>query len=99
MNWLIEVIADNVFGYLLDQSGASEKLRTALRGDPIETAFQRALQTAFEQFERRYPQWASALFDQHFFEHAALPSWLNSSYAMGNQTHKRWSVVGSLPWG
>ncbi len=70
MNWVLEIIADNVFGYLLDHSGAGEKLRTTLKGDPIKTAFQRALETAFAQFERRYPHWASALFDQHFFEHA-----------------------------
>src|SRR5579884_1572103 len=70
MNWVLEIIADNVFGYLLDHSSAGEKLRTTLKGDPIKTAFQRALETAFAQFERRYPHWASALFDQHFFEHA-----------------------------
>ncbi len=95
MNWVLEIIADNVFGYLLDHSSAGEKLRTTLKGDPTKTAFQRALETAFELFERRYPHWASALFDHHFFEHA---SWPSSSCATGNQTRKRWSIVGSRRW-
>lgn len=73
MDWLIQVVADNVFGYILEQSGAGEKIRNKLIRGPLEAAFQRALQKAFRQLEQQHPHWAAAFFDLHFFEHQGAP--------------------------
>ena len=55
--WLavaLPIIADNVLGYGLDQSGIGEKIREKFRRDPEKEAFQHALQNTFGLLEQRY---------------------------------------------
>ncbi|QBD74919.1 NACHT domain-containing protein [Ktedonosporobacter rubrisoli] len=73
MEWLIPLIVDNVFGYLLEQSGAGEKIRSKFLPDPGKAAFGRALQKALLDFAQQYPEWAASCFDRHFLEHDGAP--------------------------
>ncbi|GHO84136.1 hypothetical protein [Dictyobacter formicarum] len=51
-------MVDNTIGYVLDQSGIGEKIRSKFERDPIKDAFQSALQETLAQFEKQYPQLA-----------------------------------------
>jgi HEAT repeat protein len=62
------IIADNIIGYVLDQSGIGETVRNALRRNPEKQALKHALILAFEQFRQQYPETAASLFDLDFFE-------------------------------
>ena len=67
LEWLIPIIVDNVFGYILDQSGFGEQIRSKFESKPIKVAFQRSLQKTFTHFEERYPQLAAEdLFRESF---------------------------------
>ncbi len=71
--WVIPLIVDNVFGYLLDQSGLGEAVRSKLRRDPVKQAFQHALTSTLTQFEQQHPEWVSSLFDADFLKKEAAP--------------------------
>ncbi len=56
--WLaiaLPIIADNVLGYGLDQSGIGEKIREKFRTDPVKEAFKHVLQSTFTRLEQSYP--------------------------------------------
>lgn len=67
------MIADHLMGYLLDQSGIGDAVRTHLRRDPQKRAFQQALIRAFEHFKQRHPEVAASLFDIDFFRREGGP--------------------------
>jgi hypothetical protein len=69
--WIIPLIVDNVFGYLLDQSGLGEAVRNRLRHDPVKQAFQDVLTSTLTQFEKQHPEWAASLFDADFLKKEA----------------------------
>lgn len=71
--WILQIIVDNVFGYVLDQSGIAEKIRSKLRPDPVRQAFKRALREASEQFAKQYPEWVASFFDAGFLQKEAMP--------------------------
>ncbi len=71
--WVIPLIVDNVFGYLLDQSGLGEAVRNRLRPDPVKQAFQHALTSALTQFEQQHAEWVASLFDADFLQKEAAP--------------------------
>src|SRR5713101_1230092 len=71
--WVIPLIIDNVFGYLLDQSGLGETVRTRLSHDPIKQAFQNALTSTLTKFEQQHPEWVASLFDTDFLKDEATP--------------------------
>lgn len=66
--WVISLIVDNVFGYLLEQSGLGEAVRNRLRPDLVKQAFQHALTSTLTQFEQQHPEWAASLFDADFLQ-------------------------------
>ncbi len=55
LEWLVPTIADNVLGYLLDQSGLGDKLREKLKPDATKIALQHALSVTFGHFQQKYP--------------------------------------------
>jgi hypothetical protein len=67
------IIADNIIGYVLDQSGIGEAVRNALRRNPEKQALKHALIVAFEQFRQQYPETAASLFDLDFFDKEGGP--------------------------
>jgi hypothetical protein len=50
-----------------------EREHTWLRHAPQRSAFRAALASAYSTFVCRHPQWAAALFDEHFLTHRAIP--------------------------
>lgn len=70
---LAAIIADNIIGYVLDQSGIGDAARQALRRTPEKQALKHALVLAFEQFRQQYPEIAASLFDLDFFEKEGGP--------------------------
>ncbi len=67
LEWLIPVIAGNIFGYMLNQSGLGEQIRSKFKHDLTKDAIQRSLEKIFERFERLHPQLAAEdLFRQSF---------------------------------
>src|SRR3989440_12784864 len=67
LEWLIPIIIDNIFGYILDQSGIGDWIRSKFEPDPIKDALQRSLQKTFAHFEKLYHQLAAEdLFQQSF---------------------------------
>ncbi|HEY6284176.1 MAG TPA: HEAT repeat domain-containing protein [Ktedonobacteraceae bacterium] len=67
------IIADNIIGYVLEQSGIGESVRNALRRNPEKQALKHALILAFEQFRQQYSETAASLFDLDFFEKEGGP--------------------------
>ncbi len=67
------IIVDNVIGYVLNQSGIGEELRNKLHGDPVKKALEHALNQAYADFEKQYPEWTSSLFDTDFLKKEANP--------------------------
>jgi len=45
LEWLVPIIVDNIFGYILDQSGLGDKVRSKFQHKPVQDAFQHSLQT------------------------------------------------------
>src|SRR6266702_5215373 len=72
IEWLT-IIVDNVFGYVLEQSGIGEYVRDKLKRDPAKKAFKRALGKAFERFKQKYPQQVADLFDADFLKKEGAP--------------------------
>lgn len=70
---LLAAITEAVFGYLLEQTGLTSKMRAWLQGDPQHLAFQVALAQAFTKFAQSYPSWTSSFFDEHFLKGRAAP--------------------------
>ena len=71
--WLavaLPIIADNVLGYGLDQSGMGEKIREKFRADPVKEAFKHALQHTFTRLEQSYPVLAQESLFRASFEDA-----------------------------
>lgn len=50
-----------------------EREHTWLRHAPQRSAFRAALASAYSTFVCHHPQWAAALFDEHFLTHRAIP--------------------------
>src|SRR6266705_5172458 len=71
--WVIPLIVDNVFGYLLDQSDLGEAVRNRLRTDPVKQAFQHALTSPLTQFAKQHSEWVASLFDADFLQKEAAP--------------------------
>jgi hypothetical protein len=69
---LFSVIAEAVFGYLLQESGLAERARAVLGLDPQRRAFQTALARAYTAFARHYPEWTASLFDEAFLKSEAV---------------------------
>ncbi|WP_299289039.1 NB-ARC domain-containing protein, partial [Thermoflexus sp.] len=69
---LFSVIAEAVFGYLLQESGLAEQARAVLGLDPQRRAFQTALARAYTAFARHYPEWTASLFDEAFLKSEAV---------------------------
>ncbi|GHO98495.1 NTPase [Reticulibacter mediterranei] len=67
------IIIDNVIGYILDQSGIGEEIRSKLRRNPVKGALHHALNHAYAEFEKRYPDWTSSFFDADFLSEEARP--------------------------
>src|SRR5260370_2335184 len=67
------IIVDNVIGYVLNQSGIGEEIRNKLHGDPVKKALEHALNQAYADFEKQYPEWTSSLFDTDFLKKEANP--------------------------
>jgi len=67
----LTAIVQKAFTYALDQGQnkvvgwAQDKLGL----EPRQQAFKRALDKAYKQFEKHYPQWTADLFDASFLEH------------------------------
>jgi hypothetical protein len=57
----------------LRSSQLDKKVLRALGREPVERAFQRALERAAQTLEREHPRWTAALFDRSFFEREAAP--------------------------
>ena len=67
LEWLIPIIVDNIFGYILDQSGIGDWIRSKFEPDPVKDALQRSLQKTFAHFEELFPDLAAEdLFRQSF---------------------------------
>jgi hypothetical protein len=69
----IVAVTETIFGYLLDQAGVGDKVRTFLKREPQRLAFQVALTRAYQTFATRHPQWIAALFDSQFIAKSAAP--------------------------
>ena len=69
---LFSVIAEAVFGYLLQESGLAERARAVLGLDPQRRAFQTALARAYTAFARHHPEWTASLFDEAFLKSEAV---------------------------
>ena len=55
LEWLavaLPIIADNVFGYTLDQSGLGDKIREKIKPDATKAALQHALTITFGHFKQ-----------------------------------------------
>ncbi|MDN5274024.1 NB-ARC domain-containing protein [Chloroflexus sp. MS-CIW-1] len=63
---LFSAIAEAVFGYLLQESTLTERIRATLGLDPTRRAFQTALAQTYAAFARQHPEWTAALFDETF---------------------------------
>ncbi len=70
---LFSAVAEAVFGYLLEESDLSGRVRAVLGVNPERRAFQTALARAYATFSRRYPDLAASLFDEHFLKTEAAP--------------------------
>ena len=68
LDWILQVVVDNAFGYSLDQTGIAEQLRSKLGLDTTKQAFNHALNSAFKRFEEQHYRWAASLCDSSFFE-------------------------------
>src|SRR5205807_2859092 len=68
---ILQKIAEAVVGYVWNS--VEDQVRKKLGIDPVRQAFKRALGSSFKHFEKRYPQWATELFDLSFFEHEGAP--------------------------
>ena len=66
-------VVQEVFGYLMRESGFVERTRSWLGRDPRRLAFQVALSRTYATFARHYPQWTAQLFDEHFLRGRAVP--------------------------
>jgi len=64
----VPIIADNVLGYALDQSGIGEKLHEKFKPDAAKIALQHALGVTFGHFKQRYSQLVDEPFMQISFE-------------------------------
>lgn len=69
----LAAVTEAVFGYLLEEVGVADKVRSWLGRDPQRLAFQVALARAYTTFARHHPQWAASFFDEHFLTHGAAP--------------------------
>jgi hypothetical protein len=72
-DWVIQLIVNNVFGYLLAQSSIGEAVRSKLLRDPVKQAYQHALTSTLTQFEKHHPEWVASLFDADFLKKEAAP--------------------------
>jgi energy-coupling factor transporter ATP-binding protein EcfA2 len=70
---ILSPIIEAIVGYVLEQSQLGERLRRALKRDPVNQALARALDYAFEQLRYRYPEHAARLPDTGFFRDEAAP--------------------------
>jgi len=72
---ILSTITEKVFSYSLDQgqSIAGDWVRKKLNLDPKQQAFKRALDKAYQKFEKKYPQWANDLFNASFLENEGAP--------------------------
>ncbi len=68
-NDIAKLIVEHALGYAIDH-GISF-IRDRGRRDPVKANFETALTTAFDIFQREFPEWSSALFDEHFLMHSA----------------------------
>src|SRR6266478_3997608 len=65
--WLFAKVADKVFDY------ASQKwLQDKLGLEPRKQAYKRALEKAYKQFEKKYPEWVANLFNASFLENEGV---------------------------
>jgi len=67
IDWAV-ILADNIVGYILDQSSIGEAIRSKLSPDPARRAFKRALTQAFEYFEQQHPEADALLFNLDFLK-------------------------------
>src|SRR6266849_4223061 len=67
------IIADNIIGYLLDQSGIGEAIHQMLCRDPEKQALKRALIQAVEQFNQQHAEAAASLFTLDFLKKEGGP--------------------------
>ncbi len=72
-DWLIPLISEQVFAYIVDQTGTGEQPQSSLVRDSMKAAFRRAVGKALQQVEQRYPQWAPFLFDTDFLGKQGAP--------------------------
>jgi energy-coupling factor transporter ATP-binding protein EcfA2 len=72
---ILTTITEKVFSYALEQgqSIAGDWVRKKLKLDPKQQAFKRALDKAYQKFEKKYPQWANDLFNTSFLENEGAP--------------------------
>nr|MBA2678744.1 tetratricopeptide repeat protein [Ktedonobacteraceae bacterium] len=71
--WLIPLISEQVFAYMVDRDGTEEHPQSAFVRDSMKAAFRRAVGKAFQQFEQRHPQWVPFLFDADFLGKQGAP--------------------------
>jgi hypothetical protein len=71
---LLSAVTEAVFGYLLEESGLADKVKSWLGRDPQQLAFKIALTKTYTAFAAKHPEWAQSLFDEHFLTHRASPS-------------------------
>lgn len=64
----LPIIADNVLGYVLDQSHIGEAIREKLKPDAAKLALQNALDVTFGHFKKKYSQLVEEPFMQISFE-------------------------------
>ncbi|GAC1384647.1 MAG: hypothetical protein NVSMB33_13200 [Ktedonobacteraceae bacterium] len=62
-----------IFAQDHDQSIIKDWVAKDLKLGPKQQAFKQALNKAYEQFEKRYPQWAKDLFNSNFTGNAEVP--------------------------
>jgi len=70
---LLPVVAEAVFGWVLQEAGLAERVRVVLGIDPQRRAFQTALARAYNAFAQQYPDLAAFLFDKTFLKTKAAP--------------------------
>ncbi|MDX2480186.1 MAG: ATP-binding protein [Desulfuromusa sp.] len=70
---LLSTVTEKIFGFLLENSGLTDKVIRWLGRDSQQLAFKIALTKTYTAFSEKHPEWVGSLFDEHFITHKASP--------------------------
>lgn len=73
LSGLFTSVADALISYAIDKLDPAEKVKSWLKLEPAQLAFEKAIARGYAAFARQYPEYVASLFNDSFLKKEALP--------------------------